>query len=742
MLALAIALPLSGALNAQAGEAGAQRVLWYEKPAQSWEKEALPLGNGRLGCMVFGGVAQERLQFNVDSLWTGDENLAGSYRAPGMGLYQNFGDLYVVLDAKGPATSYRRELNITTAVCRVAYQQDGTKFVRETFCSHPDQVVVCRLTASAKGRYSGRVRLVGGRKETALAKPDRLVFAGTLSNDMAYEAQAVVSIDGGAIKQDGDTLVFRECDSLTITLAAATDYVLDHTRGWKGGDPRALVTRQVDRAAKRPYSELLAAHVEDHQSLFRRVAIDLGRTEDARLVLPIDKRLAAIRKGAADPDMDELLFQYGRYLLIACSRPGSLPANLQGLWNDRNNPPWHSDYHSNINLQMNYWLAESANLAECHRPLFGLITASLVPFRKATRLAYGDKIRGFTIRTSHNPFGGMGWKWNIPASAWYAQHFWEHYAFGRDEQFLKTVAYPYLKEVCQYWEDHLKALPDGRLVAPNGWSPEHGPKEDGVSHDQQIIWGLFSNTIQAAKELAVDAAYREKLVGMRDRLVGPRIGKWGQLQEWMVDRDDPEDTHRHISHMFAVYPGRQISMRSTPALARAAAVSLKARGFGTVVGWANAWKTALWARLLDAESAYAFYHKEVSANAYPNLWNGCWPGRVFQIDGNFGIAAGAIEMLLQSHAGELHLLPALPAAWATGSVNGLRARGGFEVDMEWRAGELVKAAIRAKGDRSCRVRTSVPVTVEDRGRKIKTDRIEGGCVVFVAEAGHEYSVTR
>jgi alpha-L-fucosidase 2 len=411
--------------------------------------------------------------------------------------------------------------------------------------------------------------------------------------------------------------------------------------------------------------------------------------------LPTDQRLQAIREGKADPQMDALLFQYGRYLLIACSRPGSLPANLQGLWNDRNNPPWHADYHSNINVQMNYWPAESANLAECHRPLFDLLTASLPPFRKATKLAYGDTIRGFTIRTSHNPFGGMGWKWNIPASAWYAQHFSEHYAFGRDKKYLETVAYPYLKEVCHYWEDHLKTLPDGRLVAPNGWSPEHGPTEDGVSHDQQLIWDLFSNTIEAAEELGVDEDYRKRLAEMRDKLVGPKIGRWGQLQEWMVDRDDPKDQHRHVSHMFAVYPGRQISRSKNPELADAAAVSLKARGFGTVVGWSNAWKTALWARLLDAENAYTFYHKEVSANAYPNLWNGCWPGRVFQIDGNFGITAGAIEMLLQSRAGEVHLLPALPKAWATGSVSGLRARGDFAVDIRWKNGRLDEATVRA-----------------------------------------------
>ncbi len=700
----AFASPAAAAAETGPSASDANLILWYAAPARNWEKEALPIGNGRLGGMVFGGIEEERIQFNVDSLWTGDENLPGNYKAPGMGSYQNFGNLYVALDAKSPATKYRRELNITRAVCRVVYEQDGTEFVSETFCSHPDQVLVSRMTASAKGKYSGHIRLAGEHSEKTSAQSNRLTFTGTLINGLEYEAQVLVAVEGGTVKTDGDTLVFSRCDSLTVTLAAGTSYVMNYARKWKGEHPHALVTEQVDRAAKQSYAKLLTAHIEDHQSLYNRVAIDLGRTEDAQLALPIDQRLEAIRKGKADPDLDELLFQYGRYLLIACSRPGSLPANLQGLWNDRNNPPWHADYHSNINLQMNYWLAESANLAECHRPLFNLLTTSLAPFRKATKLAYGDKVRGFTIRTSHNPFGGMGWKWNIPASAWYAQHFWEHYAFGRDKKYLETVAYPYLKEVCRYWEDHLKTLPDGRLVAPNGWSPEHGPTEDGVSYDQQIIWDLFSNTIEAAEELGVDDDYRKKLSEMRDKLVGPKIGKWGQLQEWMVDRDNPNDQHRHISHMFAVYPGRQISLSKTPELAKAAAVSLKARGFGTVVGWANAWKTALWARLLDAENAYTFYHKEVSANAYPNLWNGCWPGRVFQVDGNLGITAGAIEMLLQSHAGEIHLLPALPKAWATGSVKGLRARGGFEVDAAWKDGKLTEAVLRSKLGNPCKVR--------------------------------------
>ncbi|MCF7956863.1 MAG: glycoside hydrolase family 95 protein [Phycisphaerae bacterium] len=717
----------------------ADDIIWIDKPAVDWQKEAFPLGNGRLGCKVFGGVEQERIQFNVDSLWTGDENLEGGYDK--MGAFQDFGSLYIELDAKGQATNYKRTLDMSRAINHVRYDQDGTSFLRDTFCSYPDQVIVSLMAASKKGQYSGSMKLLGAHKDKTIIQNDRLTFTGVLGNGMDYEAQVVVKVLGGTVKAEQDTLVFSRCDSLMIILAAETSYVMDYAKKWKGDHPHAKVARLTERAIKRSYSKLLKEHIADHQSLYNRLSVDLGKTSKEQLALPVDKRLAAIRKGVSDPDMDELLLQYGRYLLIACSRPGTLPANLQGLWAS-GDIPWHGDYHSNINLQMNYWLAETANLAECHTPLFDLLTASIEPFRKGTKLSFGKDIRGFTIRTSHNPFGGMGWQWNLPASAWYGQHFWEHYAFGQDKDYLKKVAYPYLKEVCNYWEDHLKELPDGRLVVPDGWSPEHGPREDGCSYDQQVVWDLVTNTIEAAKELGVDGDYREKLAAMRDKLLGPKVGKWGQLQEWMEDKDDPNDNHRHVSHMYAVYPGRQISVAKTPELAKAAKVSLTARGFGTVVGWANAWKTSLWARLLDAETAYSYYCKEVSANVFSNLWNGCWPGRCFQIDANFGMTAGAIEMLMQSHAGEVHLLPALPKAWATGSVKGLRARGGFEVDIEWKDGKLTKAVILSRDDHVCKVRADAAVVVLSDGKVVKMRQVAKGVIEFSAKKGQKYWVNR
>ncbi|MEI6604206.1 MAG: glycoside hydrolase family 95-like protein, partial [Verrucomicrobiota bacterium] len=356
-------------------------------------------------------------------------------------------------------------------------------------------------------------------------------------------------------------------------------------------------------------------------------------------------------------------------------------------------------YHSNINIQMNYWLAETANLPECAEPLLNYIF-SLREVRTEQTSAYFKSKRGWTVQTENNIFGGSSWEWNTPGSAWYCQHLWEHYAFGGDKTYLKNVAYPVMKEVCEFWEDRLKALPDGTLVAPMGYSPEQGPREDGVSFDQELVWDLFTNTIEASLALGVDPEYRQKLTAMRDKLLVPKIGKWSQLQEWMVDRDEQNNDHRHVSHLFALHPGRQISPTKTPSLAAAAKVSLLARGdAGT--GWSKAWKVSFWARLLDGDHSYKMYSELLKYNINPNMWDTCPP---FQIDGNFGATAGVCEMLLQSQAGEVHLLPALPGAWPNGSIKGLRARGGFEVDMAWADGKLTAVALRSLTGKACHVR--------------------------------------
>jgi len=781
-------------------------VLWYRQPARKWN-EALPIGNGRLGGMVFGGSCEERIQLNEDTLWSGYPKDTLNYDAinhldevrrliferkyseaqdiigskmlgPWNQSYQPLGDLHVLFKGIYNPVNYRRQLDLSKAIASISFEQDGVRFYREVFCSAADQVMVISVQCDKPGQISFTARLGSLLRFTTVAAiPDRLIMKGrcpshvepeyTKSDNpiiyeenrgMSFEVHLQVKAEGGRTTVSDETVDVEGADAVTLLLSAATSFNgFDRDPTADGKDPGKLCTGILSDAPK-SYKELHDRHINDYGRLFNRVAISLNPTDIS--YMPTDERIKAVRDGAQDPQLAALYFQFGRYLLISGSRPGTQPLNLQGIWNEEMRPAWSGNWTTNLNVQMCYWPAEPCNLGECTEPLFDFIDELRINGSKMARIMFG--CRGWTV--NHNV---DIWRAATPASAvhhsywplggaWLCQHLWWHYEYTGDRDFLIKKAYPAMKEAALFCLDWLVEDKDGYLVTCPSCSPENnfiapdGKRcgySMGTTADMSMIWDLFTNCIEACRELDCDGDFKKELETARERLLPMKIGRFGQLQEWYRDFEEFHQGHRHISHLFGLYPGERIKVREVPELADACRKSIERRlehesedewSCGRT-GWSCGWLSLCHARLGDVEKAWERLKLLLSVFTFPNMFDR-HPPQIFQIDGNFAGTAAIAEMLLQSHGGEICLLPALPREWKDGYVKGLRAKGGFEVDIFWRNGMQKSARIRSILGKTCQLRCLWPVEVKCGGRHVQVEDVESGLLEFDTKAEEYYDI--